>query len=73
MFVCCRTGLNDINRENSWVWVSDGTPLNSTWTTAWGTGEPNLSTSDIEDCVDMTFSNKLRDLDCSLSKSYVCA
>lgn len=73
MLACCRVGLNDINREDSWVWVSDNTPLNSTWTTAWGTNEPNLSTTDIEDCVDMAAGNKLRDLDCNLLKSYLCA
>lgn len=59
-------GANDNSSEGSFVW-EDGTAVSFS---AWGTGEPNGSTS--ENCVEMTPYGYWNDAACTTARSFVC-
>uniref|UniRef100_A0A8B9NY81 MRC1 protein n=1 Tax=Apteryx owenii TaxID=8824 RepID=A0A8B9NY81_APTOW len=64
-------GLNDINREHSYLWT-DGSPVHYT---NWAKGSPSYYSKD--DCVFMMKNpteqaGKWKDEECKTSKSYIC-
>jgi hypothetical protein len=61
-------GYNDQSQEGVWKWV-DGTPKGYT---RWAVGEPNNGPGANEDCVELKSDAYWNDVNCGLSRSFVC-
>ena len=61
-------GGSDIDTEGSWVWASDGAPINMT--RYWASGEPSDSVG-IQNCAAPTVSG-MRDVFCGGYLAFIC-